>query len=127
MTQPDDRSDAKGVEAVLSGDTDAFRLLVDRYERRVFSLVCRMVWNRSDAEDLSQEFFCKLFQNLHPYDPALPLQNWLMRIASTHTLNFVDRRSLPRVSLDERREDGSRPYEPSDPAPSPADRAELGQ
>ena len=125
MRHMDPRSDAEVVADVLGGDTEAFGALVDRYQRRVFNLTCRMVGNRSDAEDLSQEIFCKLFQNLHRFDPSLPLQNWLMRIASNHTLNWLEhrrRRTLPfEADSDLETRAGLRF---TDPSPSPAERAE---
>ena len=124
MKREDQRSDAEVVRDVLAGDTEAFGLLVDRHERRVFNLVCRMVGNRTDAEDLSQEIFCRLFQNLHRYNPTLPLENWLMRIASNHTLNWLEKKSVPTVPLEPEPGRGARSLDVPDLAPSPAQWAE---
>ncbi len=100
------RSDEAVVADVLRGDIEAFGLLVERYQRRVFSLAARMIGNRVDAEDVAQEVFCKLYRNLDRYDPAQPLQNWLMRIASNHTLNWLEKNRKPTESLDDAAADG---------------------
>jgi RNA polymerase sigma-70 factor (ECF subfamily) len=124
MTQGDQRSDAEVVRAVLAGDTEAFGLIVDRYERRIFNLAYRMVGNRADAEDVGQEIFCRLFQNLHRYDPARPLENWLMRMASNHTLNWLERKRVATVPMDPREGEPGAAHDPPDAAPSPAEYTE---
>lgn len=108
MRLVDQRSDAQVVQAVVAGDTEAFALLVDRYQQRVFNLVSRMVGNRTDAEDVAQEVFCKLFQNLHRYDAAMPLENWLMRIAGNHTLNWLEKKRLVTTPIEQETENGEK-------------------
>jgi RNA polymerase sigma-70 factor (ECF subfamily) len=128
MRREDPRTDARIAADVLAGDTEAFAVLVDRHQRRVFNVVLRMVGDRAEAEDLSQEIFCKLFQNLDRYDPSLPLENWLVRIASNHTLNWLERRRLPTIPIDAA--GGPSPFregEPRDRGPSPAEHAERGE
>jgi RNA polymerase sigma factor (sigma-70 family) len=119
------RSDADVVAAVLAGDVEAFGTLVDRHQGRVFALAYRMTGSRADAEDIAQEVLCKLYRNLHRYDPAQPLRNWLVRIASNHTLNWLERRRVPTVSLDaDAAGRGGLEWLAIDPSPSPADRVE---
>ena len=57
--------DAEMIQAVLEGDPQAYRVLVERYERRIYFVVYGMVRNAEDARDLAQEAFVKAFQNLH--------------------------------------------------------------
>ena len=88
-------------------------------------MVYRMVGNRTDAEDVAQEIFCRLFENLHRYDAARPLENWLMRMATNHTLNWLDRKSVKTVPIEPERSDGvPGALDSRDAAPSPADYAE---
>jgi RNA polymerase sigma-70 factor, ECF subfamily len=124
MRREDPRTDAQVAVAVLAGDTEAFSVLVDRHQRRVFNLVLRMVANRSDAEDLSQEIFCKLYQQLDRYDPSLPLENWLVRIATNHTINWLERKRVPTVPLEIQARGPHALLEPRDREPLPIDRAE---
>jgi len=125
MSLDDPRSDADVVAAVLGGEAEAFGVIVDRYQGRVFALAYRMTGDRADAEDIAQEVFCKLFQNLGRYDPEQPLRNWLVRIASNHTLNRLGKRRVETVPLG-RGAAGSdgREWPAVDPTPSPAERAE---
>lgn len=128
MLDADPRSDAEVVAAVLGGDVESFEVLVDRYERRVFSLITRMTGNRDDAEELAQEVFLKLYRGLDSYDPAQPLRNWLMRIASNHTLNWLERRRVETIALDpNERGEGGLAWLAIDPSPSPAARAEAAE
>jgi len=126
MRREDPRSDSRIVADVRAGDTESFAIIVDRHQRRIFNIVLRMVANRSDAEDLSQEIFCKLFRSLDRYDSALPLENWLVRIATNHTLNWLSKRRLKTVPLDDG--SGASPFnEPRDGAPTPSARAEESE
>ncbi|OGF46347.1 MAG: hypothetical protein A2231_04695 [Candidatus Firestonebacteria bacterium RIFOXYA2_FULL_40_8] len=72
----------RAIKLVLSGDSGAFRLLVESYQEGVFNLLLRMTKNRHDAEDLAQEAFLKAFKNLHQYKEELSFKNWIFTIAS---------------------------------------------
>ena len=73
------------------GDRGSFRRIVESLSRYVFNLSYRMTWNRSDADDLSQEIFLRLFQNLEKYDPELPFLPWFRRMATNCAINWKDR------------------------------------
>ena len=79
--------DGDVVRRVLAGEEELFEILVRRYQARVVSHVARMVGNRDDALDLSQEIFLKVFQALERFNPAFKFSTWLFRIAG----NAVDR------------------------------------
>ncbi|MDH5491159.1 MAG: sigma-70 family RNA polymerase sigma factor [Myxococcales bacterium] len=69
------------VELACEGDAEAFRAIVHRHHRGLFSLCVRMVGNRHDAEDLLQLAFTKAYAKLSTYDPTYRLSTWLYRIA----------------------------------------------
>jgi RNA polymerase sigma-70 factor (ECF subfamily) len=127
MKGDDPRTDAEIVAAVVAGDTDSFAVLVARHQRRVFNVALRMTGNRVDAEDLAQEIFCKLFQNLERYDPALPLENWLVRISTNHTLNWLGRKRITTLPLEHGGSDGTTSVDPAGDGPSPAEHAERAE
>lgn len=52
------------IKNILHGDTRCFATLVDKYKDMVFAVVMRMVKNREDAEDLTQEIFVKAYTSL---------------------------------------------------------------
>jgi RNA polymerase sigma-70 factor (ECF subfamily) len=93
-------SDSELVARALAGSHDAFRGLVERYERPVFSLIVRMVRDRAAAEDLAQDVFLKMYRNLAAFDPARKFSSWLFKIAHNATIDALRRRPLEALSLD---------------------------
>jgi RNA polymerase sigma-70 factor, ECF subfamily len=73
--------DSQVVEQVLRGDRDRFRALVERYQTKVFGLALRLVGNRADAEDLTQQAFAEAFGGLDRFDLGRSFSTWLLRIA----------------------------------------------
>jgi RNA polymerase sigma-70 factor (ECF subfamily) len=82
------------------GREAAFRELLSRYERPIFSLVYRMVRDRALAEDLAQETFIRAFHAIDSYDPAYRFSNWIFKIAHNHTIDHLRRRKLDTVSIE---------------------------
>lgn len=97
LTRLDDR---QLVTEALRGRDRAYRELLSRYERPVFSLIYRMVRDRTLAEDLAQEAFIKAFQALDSYNPTFRFSSWLFKIANNLTIDHLRRRVLDTVSLD---------------------------
>jgi RNA polymerase sigma-70 factor (ECF subfamily) len=83
-----------------SGSEKAYRELLDRYQRPVFSLVYRMVRDRELAEDLAQETFIKVFNHLGSYNPAYKFSSWIFKIASNLAIDALRKKELDTVSLD---------------------------
>lgn len=73
-------------------DADAFALLVDRYQSRVYGFVRRMVRHVDDAEDISQEVFVKAFQNIERFDGRASVSTWLFKIASNLCIDRARRK-----------------------------------
>ncbi len=63
-----------------NGDTDAFELLVKRYENKVYNLAYRFLGNHVDAYDIAQETFIKLYRALPRFRGESSLITWLSRI-----------------------------------------------
>ena len=91
--------DAGLIRRCLEGDERAYRLIVERYQARVFSLAWRMVRQREDAEDLTQDTFVRMFRAAARYDPTRPFADWLFTIASRLCIDHIRRRRLPSISL----------------------------
>jgi len=88
------------VSLALKGRETAYRELLSRYERPVFSLVFRMVRDRSLAEDLAQETFIRAFHALKGFNPSYRFSSWLFKIANNLTIDHLRKRTLDTVSLD---------------------------
>jgi RNA polymerase sigma-70 factor (ECF subfamily) len=70
------------VEAIRSGDPQATRLLVERFQGVVFGLCYRMLNHRQDAEDVTQETFLRALRAIFGFDSARPIRPWLLEIAA---------------------------------------------
>jgi RNA polymerase sigma-70 factor (ECF subfamily) len=92
--------DADVVALAQRGREDAFRELVRRYERPVFSLIFRMVRDTATAEDLAQDSFIKVLNNIDKYRPEFKLSSWLFKIANNVTIDHLRRRQLDTISMD---------------------------
>jgi RNA polymerase sigma-70 factor (ECF subfamily) len=77
------------VERAQSGDSDAFRLLVEQHSRAVFRLAFRMTGNEQDAEDVVQETFLRAYRQLDKYEARASFSTWLFRIASNYSLDLI--------------------------------------
>lgn len=94
---PDDKTLAA---QAAEGRQGAFRKLLERYERPVFSLVYRMVRDRALAEDLSQEAFVRAFNAIGGYNPRYKFSSWIFKIAHNLTIDHLRRKRLDTISLD---------------------------
>ncbi|MBU6366615.1 MAG: sigma-70 family RNA polymerase sigma factor [Gemmatimonadetes bacterium] len=92
--------DADVVRLAQQGREPAFRELVRRYERPVFSLVYRMVRDREAAEDLAQDTFVKVLNHIDRYSPEFKFSSWLFKIANNVAIDHLRRRRLDTVSID---------------------------
>jgi RNA polymerase sigma-70 factor (ECF subfamily) len=81
--------DAEMVQAVLDGDPEAYRVLVERYERRIYYVTYGMVRSQEDARDLAQDCFVKAFQNLHRFRLESKFYTWLCRIAINLSIDHL--------------------------------------
>ena len=77
------------VERARSGDSDAFRLLIEQHSRAVFRLAFRMTGNEQDAEDVVQETFLRAYRQLDKYEARSSFSTWLYRIASNYSLDLI--------------------------------------
>jgi len=92
--------DADVVLLAQQGRDAAFRELLRRYERPVFSLVFRMVRDRDTAEDLAQESFIKVLNNIDRYRPEFKFSSWLFKIANNVAIDHLRKRTVDTVSLE---------------------------
>jgi RNA polymerase sigma-70 factor (ECF subfamily) len=93
-------SDQEVVALSRDGDETAYRELIRRYERPVFSLVFRMVRDREIAEDLSQETFIKVLNAISTYRPEFKFSSWVFKIANNTAIDHLRRRELDTLSLE---------------------------
>ena len=93
-------SEKKIIEKVLGGDANAFEELVLKYEKTVYNLALRMVGDRDDASDMTQEAFIKAYGSLSSFRGDSKFSVWIYRIATNVCLDFLRSKSRKQqVSL----------------------------
>src|SRR5579864_5041256 len=100
-------SDDIYVTRARSGDSDAFRVLVERHSRSLFRLAFRMTGNQQDAEDVVQESFMRAYKQLAKFDERASFGTWLYRIAANCSLDLVRSRKRRSEHVATASEEGS--------------------
>ena len=92
-----DANDREVIEACQRGDWDAFRLLVEAHQDRVYPIALRYCGNESAAMDIAQETFLKLFSCIQDFRGAASFESWLYRIVVNRCLDYqrCGRRLMP--------------------------------
>jgi RNA polymerase sigma-70 factor, ECF subfamily len=85
----DPLSDATMVARARDGDTHAFEALVRRYQRPIYRLAVRMLYDRGEAEDVTQEVFVTAWRRLPEIHDDQAIRAWLYRIATNRCLNIL--------------------------------------
>ncbi|MGV0947955.1 RNA polymerase sigma factor [Empedobacter falsenii] len=82
--------DQKILDHILNKDWEqAFKLLVKDYHQRVYWQIRRMVLIHEDADDIAQNVFIKIYQNLNSFKNESKLSTWIFRITYNETINFI--------------------------------------
>ena len=82
-----DIEDEDWVDLILAGDTEAFRLLIDRYANYIYQAAYGVLRNGKDAEDVAQEAFVQIFLSLPRYQRK-GLKSWMARIAVNKAIDY---------------------------------------
>lgn len=82
-----------------AGDREAFAELVRRYQTRIFNFAYRLLHQREEAQDATQEVFLRAYRSLDRYAPDQPFAAWLFKIANNLCIDMARRRRLKTVSL----------------------------
>jgi RNA polymerase sigma factor (sigma-70 family) len=86
---------------VLSGDVQAYALLVNKHKNLVFSIVLKIVNNREDAEEISQDVFLKAYQSLSTFERKSKFSTWLYRIAYNAAISKIRKKKVEMVAMEE--------------------------
>lgn len=99
MGQPEDQY---YITATIKGDAKAFAVLVDRYKHMVFTLALKVLKNKEEAEEVSQDVFIKVYQSLQSFKGDSKFSTWLYKIAYYKSLDYLkkQKRSLHTSSID---------------------------
>ena len=93
--------DVELVMQAVDGDQKAYAELMERYRDAIYYMLLKMVSNSADAEDLTIEAFGKAFKNIKQYTANFAFSTWLFKIASNNAIDFMRKKKLNNVSIDE--------------------------
>jgi RNA polymerase sigma-70 factor (ECF subfamily) len=93
--------DVELIQQAVSGDQKAYAELLERYRDAIYFMLLKMVNNAADAEDLTIEAFGKAFKNIRQYTANFAFSTWLFKIASNNAIDFMRKKKLNNVSIDE--------------------------
>jgi len=82
-------NDIELVNQVLNGNMKSFTFLVNRYQKLVVHITGRLIQRREELEDVSQEVFLKVYQNLGKYRNECKLSTWIATIAYNTSINYL--------------------------------------
>lgn len=93
-------SEIQLIKAFKKGDAEAFKLLFERYHKRLYSFLFRLLKSREDAEEIVQETFLKIWESRESYWEDYPFESLLFRIARNSSLNYVRKKVNRKVFED---------------------------
>lgn len=95
------REDDVLVKKAIGGDEQAYKKLVEKYQRALYFHILKMIKDKEQVNDLVQEAFVKAFDNLNTYSTNYAFSTWLYRIATNHTIDYLRKKKLKTLSIDE--------------------------
>lgn len=87
------------INQVKAGNVRYFAYLVDKYKGMIMTVIYKIIENREDAEDITQEVFIKVFKSLEQYKEESEFSTWLYRIAYNTTLSELRKRKISFTSM----------------------------
>jgi RNA polymerase sigma-70 factor (ECF subfamily) len=109
-------TEAQWIAAAKTGDKEAFSMLVEKYQKPVYSVCYRMLGTPTAAEDAAQEAFIRAYQALDRYDPERSFATWILSIASNYSIDQLRKKKVTILSMDSEKHAW---LAPPDPGPSP--------
>ncbi len=104
-TENSKKEDLIHVRAAVKGDQEAYAWLLKKYRTSLQSLIYKMVFDKKEVEDLTQEAFIKAFASLPSYNQEYAFSTWLFRIAINNTIDYIRKKKLTTFSIESGMED----------------------
>ncbi|PJA30463.1 MAG: RNA polymerase subunit sigma-24 [candidate division Zixibacteria bacterium CG_4_9_14_3_um_filter_46_8] len=82
------------IQMILAGNKDAFKSFVEEYQRLVSHIVFKMVTNRADREDICQDVFIKVYENLGSFRFESKISTWIAQIAYNASVSYLRKNKL---------------------------------
>lgn len=87
------------IECILKGQIDEYSLIVKQYQKQLLKYVRYLTKGQCDVEDVVQEVFIRIYQNLSKYQQGTSFNNWAYRITFNHTMNVMKKQNRSKILL----------------------------
>jgi RNA polymerase sigma factor (sigma-70 family) len=92
--------DSRLIQDALKGDDRAYQKLMEKYHDAIHNFIYRMVHDREQVEDLTQEAFIKAFASLKSFNEEFAFSTWLYKIATNNSIDYIRKKKLQMYSID---------------------------
>jgi RNA polymerase sigma-W factor len=89
------------IRRAIDGDQDAYARLMVKYRDAIYNLIFRMIHDKSEVNDLTQETFVKAFSSLESFNHVFAFSTWLYKIASNTCIDYLRKKKLQTFSIDQ--------------------------
>lgn len=96
----DRNSDQIYIDKVLSGETNAFAYLVDKYKNLTYTVALKIVRNNEDAEEVAQDSFVKAYSQLHTFKGESKFSTWLYTIVYRNAITKIRKKKISTTDID---------------------------
>src|SRR5450432_661362 len=101
----DAEQDILWMQRVAQGDTEAFERLIETHQTRIVGTVAKMLGDDTDAEDIAQQVFIRVWKSASRYQPTAKFTTWLFKITRNLVFNELRRRKRHPATALEREEE----------------------
>lgn len=95
--------DIQSVERILAGDKQAYIDIINQYKNPLYATILRMAKNPQTAQDLLQEAFIKVYEQLGKYDQKGSFKSWLYKVEVNHCLDQLRKKKIKQEQIEEER------------------------
>ncbi|MFO7865707.1 MAG: sigma-70 family RNA polymerase sigma factor [Candidatus Aminicenantes bacterium] len=95
------QDDKEIIRRTLSGEKDAFEMIIRKYQSPVFNYIGRAVGDHQTALEFTQDIFVKTYASLASFDHQYKFKTWLFKIASNYLIDYWRKKKLLTVSIDQ--------------------------
>jgi RNA polymerase sigma factor (sigma-70 family) len=99
------------IDEAIAGKQEAYERLMTKYRQLIYNLIFRMIRNKEDVQDLTQEAFIKAFNSLEKFDKQFSFSTWLFKIATNNCIDYLRKKKLNTFSIDKEISNGDDDYQ----------------
>jgi RNA polymerase sigma-70 factor (ECF subfamily) len=117
LAMTDAQQELACINAVKAGNANAYQILVETHQSRVYHLALRMLANEEEAQDAAQDAFVQAYTHLHSFNPEWRFKTWIMSIASNLCIDRLRRRRIEPQTFTDYTEDPDAAFISPEPQP----------